>query len=285
MIQKIRNIKESVDLNRRWIVAILASVLIFSSGCAGYLADYRSAQDAFNAAAEAENRQKLSIDNPENAANFAEAGNIRSNYALSYKQIADLLNAKRSDLEKDQLLGSALNIKALCEWKLGKYADAASTATEALTVMENEGTVFPRDRAMLTALPGLIKADQAYYYALENPSEKSYDDIKNLMEGAVADFNHAQKSVDLSHPVQQYLLSSRLAVYRTWQVAIEEKIDNDDQRFEARRAVRKEIKSEFTRFENAPQKQDEWNKMISAFTESGAAAYWSNLLGVTIPPN
>jgi hypothetical protein len=122
-----------------------------------------------------------------------------------------------ASLQKDQLLGNALTLQALCEWRLGDFNAALSTASAA---QKNAGDqLFPRDRALLVALPGLIKTDQGYDGIL---ARKPFGDIEALLvgpKGAVVDLQAAREVADRDHPVQVYLIQAQLAAYRNFMVA------------------------------------------------------------------
>ena len=114
-------------------------------------------------------------------------------------------------------MGDALTLQALCEWRLGQFSNALSTARSAQSSAPEQ--LFPRDRAISQALPGLIKSDQAYQKILER---KPLTDIEQLLvggTGAVADVQAARELVDRDHPVQVYLLQAQLAAYRNFTVA------------------------------------------------------------------
>lgn len=233
-------------------------VVFFLAACGGHLNEFSKAQQHFNIAAEAENRQKFFIDDPEVSEDLATFGGISGNYALAHKYISDAVEKSGKGLKSDNLLGAALTIKALCEWRLGKYGDASITSKEALTELSKE-PLPTRDLVIMTAMPGLIKADQAYYHTISSSSEKTYEDIKKLIVGetdfkeipegsdgveieikggAIKDLDEARKKVDEKHPVQPFLLMSELAAYRTLQVAIQKKKLMGEHGENERRAVR-----------------------------------------------
>ena len=80
---------------------------------------------------------------------------MRSGYAsalLSLEKLAN--NQDETRLRKDGLWGSALTLKALSQWRLGQYDQAIATAQ--LAKQSAGDQTYPRDLALITALPGLV---------------------------------------------------------------------------------------------------------------------------------
>jgi hypothetical protein len=118
------------------------------------------------------------------------------------------------------LWGTTLTLKALCQWRLGQYSQALQTAKDARTTAADQ--VLPRDRAILAALPGLIKTDQAYGQilgAVPGDHADLLNDVTKLLNGAIGDIQDARNLVDPDHPVQVYLIQAQLAAYRNFVVA------------------------------------------------------------------
>lgn len=330
-------------LNNVGLVRIIHIILfclfsvIFIANCS-YLGEYQKAQTYFNIAVEADNRQKFLTEDP--ARDMASLSNIHTNYTLAYKYISQTISKNSKKLKADGLFGGALTIKALCEWKLRKYDSALMTSQEALSYLRAEAGVPNRDLALMIAMPGLIKADQAYahtmplmiidpkyqsdlnsgnisvdlrkefanngielsqniavsvqaegskwliddrgsgikYHArqeedlIEIYSSKPYNEIADMLQGAIRDINSAQRTVDKNHPVQTYLQISKLAIYRTWQVAIEKKIENPDEREAKRTSLREDIiKPELDTLKN----------LLTEAENDTVYLYWCKILGVT----
>jgi hypothetical protein len=109
-------------------------------------------------------------------------------YQDAMKELGAALKGE-SQLEKLDILDNALAIKALTQWRQGKYDDAKATAEKALPLLEqdNGGENDFRDLAMMEALPGLINVDLAFI-ALQNTndlasqlSDASGDDDKRML--------------------------------------------------------------------------------------------------------
>lgn len=259
-------------------VAIFILSVCIISGCT-YISKYSKAQGYFNAAAMADMERRLNPDpNISSKDELIASSQINSNYALAYKSITEVIEKNENSLKKDQLLGNALTIKAMSEWRLGKHVIAYNTAAKALE--ESKDQLFPRDLALMTAMPGLIKADQAYFHAMSIESKKTYKNIKDMIlgdHGAMNDFERALKVVDTNHPITVYLLMSELAALRTLQVAIEGKVKDPTNRKNNRKELREQhIKPKIEDFREQLgnlklQDQDQWIQMLS---------YWKALLGV-----
>lgn len=195
----------------------IALVVVLADGCTT-VDRLREAQDAFNQGAAAENAQRLV---PGNAADtLTSLTSVRTSYATALQSLEKLSDDEKKSLRDDGLWGAALTLKALCQWRLGEYDKALATAVEARK--DTPEQIYPRDQALLLALPGLIKTDQAYAKILD---KQSFPAIKELLvgdAGAVSDIRKARAAVGDKHPVQIYLIQAQLAAYRNYMVAVDE---------------------------------------------------------------
>jgi hypothetical protein len=189
-------------------VALLIFAIFLLSGCVSHVKDLRDAQDQFNTAASLENQMKLDPRNIDASA----VGSITASYRLSLTMISNLIDKNKGDLEKDNLLGVAYTLKALTEWRLGDYTSARTTA--ALGRQLSEASLFPRDRALLEALPGLIKNDQAYQHLVEG--NYPYVDIKRLLTESLRDLDEGMKVGSAGENLRLFFLVSKLAVLKNW---------------------------------------------------------------------
>ena len=144
-------------------------------------------------------------------------GVARSGYASALLILNRITSESADKLRSDQLLGNALTLKALCEWRLSQFSQAVATARSAQSAEAEP--LFPRDRALLRALPGLIKTDQAYQKIMERKPLAEIEQLLVSGDGANADIQAARELVDRDHPVQIYLLQAQLAAYRNFTVA------------------------------------------------------------------
>jgi hypothetical protein len=202
------------------VVTLSLVLCLFAAGCQT-VSSLRDAQDSFSRAAAAENALRSDLSRPLDGAGadtMTGLGAVRSGYASALFVLNRITSESADKLRNDQLLGDALTLKALCEWRLGQFSNAVATAQSAQNGATDQ--LFPRDRALLRALPGLIKSDQAYQKIMER---KPLTEIEQLLlsgNGAVADVQAAREVVDRDHPVQTFLLQAQLAAYRNFTVAL-----------------------------------------------------------------
>jgi hypothetical protein len=185
----------------------LALLCLVAAGCAS-VNRLREAQDSFNQAA------RFNANASDTAASLT---SVRSGYASALLSLSKLEPKDQQSLQQDGLWSTALSLRALCQWRLGQYDLALNSANQAQNAATNQ--VYPRDKALLAALPGLIKTDQAYFKTM---THGAFTDIQALLigdNGAVADLQNARAVVDKDHPVQIYLIQAELAAYRNFEVA------------------------------------------------------------------
>lgn len=193
--------------------AVLVSALM--TGCAG-INRLREAQDSFNQAATAENAARLDA-NPADAT--ASLASVRASYASALLSLGKISSKDEQSLRSDGLWGTALTLKALCQWRVGQYEQAMSNA--ALAQASAGDQLYPRDKALLTALPGLIKTDQAYAKIFNSAPMQDIEELLIGTRGAVHDLQNARATADAKHPVQAYLIQAQLAAYRNYTVALD----------------------------------------------------------------
>ena len=190
--------------------ATLALLVVLAVGCAS-VNHLREAQDSFNQAADAENALRFDA---KAADAVASLGAVRSGYASALLSLDKLETSKdQTQLRNDGLWGTALTLKAMTQWRLGQFDKAIATAE--LAKQSASDQIYPRDRAVTTALPGLVKTDQAYNKILLPTTPLA--DVEALLiggNGAVANLQSARDQAEKDHPVQIYLLQSQLAAYR-----------------------------------------------------------------------
>jgi hypothetical protein len=237
---------------RLWLpTLVLTVVLVAMAGCQS-VNHLRDAQEAFNRAATLENKLRYAANDPntlfktEASEALTEVGSVQSSYAAA---LLSLENVDEAKLKQDRLWGSALTLKALTQWRLGRYEDALTTAN---TAKANSNQLFPRDAAIVEALPGLIKIDLAYARIRQmKPFLKKTEDISSAdleqknqaivqentpiflkeikprlvgdtgeAEGsAVQDLHRARAQVEPDRPVHIYLIQAQLAALRNYEVA------------------------------------------------------------------
>lgn len=181
---------------------ILRQLLLFSlvlslASCASWMLQYKNAQDAFNEAAEMENRQIMSGDD------------LRSvDFNLPYVMISDVINSQNNKLKSEGLLGSAYTLQALAAWKSGRADIARSAARSAATNLDKG---MYRDKTVMNALPGLIEAEEAFN--MLNDESSTFCDISTKLSAAYQTINESRNMAPAGHPVQKYLILNQLAIF------------------------------------------------------------------------
>jgi hypothetical protein len=235
---KLESLRKTATAGTRllpWAVLVGAVVL---AGCR-QVNHLREAQVAFSRAAELENTTRWEASNATLGRQLAEAPDqvlvdlilMRSGYAAALESLRE---ADPGRLSRDGLLGVALTLQALAEWRLGQH-DAA-LATQERAEREASGELMPRDAALLAALPGLVKTDLAFEEILRM-GDHAADNERLLNErlrprlvgaqGAVADLEDARGKVAAEHPLQIYLIQCQLAAFRNYQVACQKALGDN----------------------------------------------------------
>jgi len=220
-------------------LAVFVALVAVTTGCAS-INGLRDAQDAFNQAATAETRAKESLTpsaflgavKPGTDADgrgvggkatdpVGEVVRARAGYAATIAAITKIENDSKElgALKQDKLLGVALTLKALAQWRLGLYEDAKATAEKAEQQAGDQ--LFPRDAALVKALPGLIRNDEAFrkiYREWPNDQRAQvFTEVIRLLDNAHASLNDARAlavTSDKNHPVLIYLIQAQLAGYQ-----------------------------------------------------------------------
>lgn len=236
---------------RTYLIGLFTLTLL--SGCK-HLVHLDRAQDAFNQGATLENTQRFNpsaalegADNPAAIRQLSEqnlvSGSPEAYYNLAYSELNKALQSKNR-LESDSVLPSALSLRALTEWKLGKPRQAIATADEALAAMNATGIELPRDKAVMTAMRGLVAMDLGFEASQELEAIKNrqiegsdsdtpgatYQNAKNLYQDRIWGTQENEGNIRLAfdriesakaipgdgHPVQGYLVLSQMSGLKTW---------------------------------------------------------------------
>lgn len=163
-------------------------------------------------------------------------------YRMAYAQVNKAL-LKESQLKADGVLVNAHALRALSAWKLGLHTEASASAKAAKIALQDSEVTLPREAAMMTALEGLILADQAFAAVqklkLEHQNRNSNPgntEALNIMakirqqyeadivsssgtgkiDKALAILDNAKKEVAGRADIQTYLIMSQLASLKTW---------------------------------------------------------------------
>jgi hypothetical protein len=201
---------------RSRILACLATVaLLLLSGCAAHVNHLRDAQAAFNEAATFENDTRVQ---PRASTPMA----IQSGYSAVIVSLTKLEQDRDAlrQLQQDKLYGNALALKALAYWRLRKYDLASAAGEAALREGLEPGT---RDRALMIALPTLIRNDQAHarlYAPLEKELAQKPEErlaaITQLLGSNVKILDDATTGLEPQHPVQAYLATVGLVTMKNF---------------------------------------------------------------------
>ncbi len=192
-----------------WHGLVVLVFLTFLLGCGSHIKELRQAQDQFNLAASLDNRFRMRMFDPEG---LSLKGQAQASYLLTLRMLDNLLDNKRKQLQEDNLLGITYTLKALCQWRLRRFSEAMDTVYIAL--QEDNITLFPRDRAILIALKGLIMNDQGYIHMTRG--DYPYEKIVNLFNASIDNIQEAFNSVPEEHDLRLYLSVSELAVLKNW---------------------------------------------------------------------
>jgi hypothetical protein len=263
----------------------LALVLVLLAGlagpgCAG-VNRLREAQVSFNEAAALENALRFDAALQEGPTHTPLAQNttVQNGYASALLSLEWLEAGDVARLKQDRLWGNVLALRALTQWKLGLLDRAGDTAREAQQAGADQ--VHPRDRALLLALPGLIKTDEAFAALGRLPAaptaEQRATTLRNV-QALVADAGDAidrgRAAVDAGHPVHVYLVQARLAALRNLQVAHERLGEGEGRTLPAARRAEvqrqlKELKCHGERLGAKPEIVTYWATRFTLTPESG----------------
>ena len=231
-------------------------IVLLLSGCA-HLVHLDKAQRAFNEGAQMENASRLGfadLDAEEQLNSFSETKlSPEFYYSLANAELDKALKTE-SKLEGDGVLASTLTLKSLCAWKLGEYGEASRFAESALAEMNKKNLNYPRDKALMAAMKGLIANDTVYDLIHEEieaqakrlaelPDDEAgkkevYETCKAQFEKLVLGKNsgnnyniafaaqNIQEAIDgvspPDHPVLNYLTTSQAAVMVNWRLHLTE---------------------------------------------------------------
>lgn len=205
---------------RRMVATVLLCLVVilqFAACGVSHIQTLREAEQTFSRAAELDNRERL-----DGTTAMAVAGGAASGYRVAEKMVRDLILNSSSELKEDNLLCTAYLIEAMSLWRLGEEDAAVRVAEQGKDCAQaaSRDTV-PRDRALLYAVPAFVRVDQANALASnDTASDRDFDRAKTEIVRALAILEEAEAMVSPDHQIRGYLVSSRLAALRVWQVAI-----------------------------------------------------------------
>jgi hypothetical protein len=223
-------------LSAAFIVLLVATAAATGCGVIGTSTNrLREAQESFNQAAAAENNLRFDDQLQEGPVQGQLASNtaIQNGYASALLSLGKIEQQDVERLKSDKLWGNVLALKALAQWKLGLLDQARQTATEAQQAGADQ--LLPRDQALLMALPGLIKVDEAFAALQRVPADPSaaqrataLQNVQLLVSDAVTAIDKGRVAAGATHPVQVYLIQAELAALRNLQFAQQTFGEGDD---------------------------------------------------------
>ena len=150
--------------------------------------------------------------------------------------VGAVAEVQKAFLKANRLLGITLSLRALALWRTGDFEGALETAD--LAKKEAPEQLYPRDAAVIEAMPGLIKTDLAFKRIGEMEGKDAEEKRKILDQeirprlvgenGAVADIDRARRKAAGEHKVKVYLISAQMAAFRNYQVAYQQAHDGRD---------------------------------------------------------
>lgn len=267
---------------RQWWTALaIVALAVAGTGCAS-VNHLREAQESFNQAAAEENKLRLdaALQEGPTQGQLIQNTTIQNGYASALLSLDNLEAKDVTRLKQDKLWGNVLALKALAQWKLGLLDKARDTAKEVQQAGADQ--VHPRDRALLLALPGLIKTDEAFAALQRVPAEPTAEQraatLKNvqlLVADAGDAIDRGRGAVDAAHPVHVYLIQVKLAALRNLQSAHERLGEGDartlprERRVEVQRLL-KDLKCHTDRLDGKPDVASYWANKFTLTAEPGA---------------
>jgi len=221
----------NADSRGLWKLGAFACVVAAFAGCAD-VDKLREAQASFNAASTAESEGRLSAYTRVSGA-AANVGDLSVQASAGYAKTITILKGLKDkeiqQLQADKLWGEAQTIEALSYWRLKDYDHATQVAG---SIQSKD--LFPRDAAVVDALPGLIKISQANedifmddpqapykdasgrqcLYGGGAAGRKNFGQIDSLLDSAIQDLEQATAKAAPTDPVYTYLLQAQFSAYK-----------------------------------------------------------------------
>lgn len=199
----------------KWATCLppLFVLLVFLSSCSTVLrvehaSKLQEAQDLFNEASEMENALKTEAITE----GFMPLDNrIDATYRTSHAMVSSLIREQRAAMTTDNILGTAYTLKALIEWRLEDYSSALHTVREVDSLNVN---IFPRDEALLSALPSLISNDTAKQ--LMDSRSENLDTVATLLNESINGLHALTDTIPSMNSMRLYFLTSQLAALKNW---------------------------------------------------------------------
>lgn len=205
---------------RRYL-AILSLLLVaaLQAGCAAR--QIRAAQDAFNEGARSENAQRVATLNggqpPVDAASAAVS------YRTALQLLEQELQSHTDDLRNEQLLGTAMMLRAMALWRLADLEAGSAVApnkkavADAVPAANSDAyaQLGTRDRVMAAALPGLCDHDRGLQATSLDEASEFFVSSYTVVHAALQSTKPPE-----NHPIRTYMALVQLSTLRSYQSAI-----------------------------------------------------------------
>ena len=264
------------------LVPVLASIVLWVAACAE-INHLRDAQEAFNAAAMADNRARMMVPDSDQEQMPDQISTARAGYSSVILSLERLeASDAKAKLEADGLMGNVYALKAMAYWRLHDYDRALGAVAEA---QRGAGTLGPRDAAMMAAMPGLIRNDQAYQkITAADGSQQDFDDVERLLNAAQPYFADARRRLSEGHPMQLYIAQSELALVRNFFAACSAYFQSGSPYDQCVAARNLECRAQ-TSLDNLEQVLDQSSTELEVKQKSALVLTWQNTLGVESSSN
>lgn len=201
--------------------AIAASVLCLTVVACGEINHLRDAQASFSDSAQLENELALSARTFDSDAskNAALTASVAVGYLSALDSIDKLSEKDKQKLVDDKLWGNVLVMKALANWKLGRYADAINDSDAASKLQDQLGT---RDRIVAEVLPSLVENDEQLERMnsfMGKLTVDQSDQFKKAFADVMIHLAAARDGLAEENAMRYYLTLSHLAVFNNYSKA------------------------------------------------------------------
>lgn len=195
--------------------AVVFLLLLVAIGCGAHR--LKQAQDSYNEAAFIEAQVSFEEVEPTGDPLQGEAQALQ-NYRVALALTDEALEKHAENLRKDRLYGTALMLKALCQWRIAALDKEADHEKVREIVTDIEGrvekeeiTLGTRDRVLLKALPGLREHALALQQSDPKKAGALFDSALITLEEALTKVNPPT-----DHPVRAYIRLAQMRTLRAW---------------------------------------------------------------------
>jgi hypothetical protein len=196
-------------------ISITLLVLVAFYGCGAH--QLRQAQDSYNTAARIE--EQLSFEELTPAGDPLEgASQALQNYRVALSLTDEALNRYAKSLKQDQLYGTGLILKALCQWRIAALQEDADKEKIQKIVGEIENRVQQegiklgtRDQVLLKALPGLYEHERGLQQHDPKIAARYFESALETLDNALREVKPPE-----DHPVRAYVHLAQLRTVRAW---------------------------------------------------------------------